>query len=286
MQYLQILLVILLFCIISYIGIKISIHKENLQNSEIRENYNNQLVENFVSELKADSDIHYLYWTGGFDSTYRLCEMLVNEGKTVQPIYVSLVLDNDCQSEESCNKLWLRRNRKEERLAMKKIKDLLNNKFPYTKKTLLPVLEVDQPINDDLFNHSFEKKFYSDNLWPRKRRKHQYLFLSKYAYYHKKRVDIGVLGIHEGSKFAQFLKQNLVKENNNYVVPITGHAISYLNFPLYGRSKEQLLEQSKQGLYDEILKESWSCWFPRNGKPCGKCPMCRERIVEHPKNDV
>ena len=82
MQYLQILLVILLFCIISYIGIKISIHKENLQNSEVRENYNNQLVENFVSELKADSDIHYLYWTGGFDSTYPQSSHVIGSAKT------------------------------------------------------------------------------------------------------------------------------------------------------------------------------------------------------------
>ena len=89
----------------------------------------------------------------------------------------------------------------------------------------------------------------------------------------------------EGSKFATFLRNNLVKTEDNYVIPIKGHSLSYLNFPLYGKSKQQLLQQSTQNLYNDILRETWSCWFPKNGKACGKCPMCRERVVEHPKND-
>ena len=161
---------------------------------------------------------------------------------------------------------------------------LLNNKFPFTKKTLLPTLEVKQPIEDDQFNLMFEKKFYNDNLWPAKRKKHQYLFLSKYAYYHKKPIDIGVLGIHEGSKFATFLRSNLVKQNNNYIIQDKNHALAYLRFPLYGNSKEQLLENSKSSRYEDILKYTWSCWFPKKGKPCGKCPMCRERILPHPED--
>ena len=35
-----------------------------------------KLSEGFVSE-----EVYYIYWTGGFDSTYRLCEMLVVEKK-------------------------------------------------------------------------------------------------------------------------------------------------------------------------------------------------------------
>ena len=70
--------------------------------------------------INLDNKIHYLYWTGGYDSSYRLCEMLIIEKKKVQPIYVSLPLDNDCVTEEKCNKLWVRRNRKEERASYEK----------------------------------------------------------------------------------------------------------------------------------------------------------------------
>ena len=270
-----ILLIIIIIVIINYINIY------NITNL----NFNRIEPSLKIKEspyLNLDNEIHYLYWTGGYDSTYRLCEMLVKQGKTVQPIYVSMVLDNDCESEETCNKLWLRRNRKEERTAMKKIREMLAEKFPFTKKTLLPVLEIDKGINDNMFNHQFEQLFYSDNLWPKKRRKHQYLFLSKYAYYHKKPIDIGVLGIHQGSKFANFLKEKLIKTNGNYIISDKSHALGYLNFPLYGKTKKQLLEEAKRDDFEDILKQSWSCWFPKNGKPCKVCPMCKERIVEHP----
>ena len=229
--------------------------------------------------------IHYLYWTGGYDSTFRLCEMLVNEQKIVQPIYVALLLDNDCASEETCNKLWLRRNRKEERQAMDKIMIKIKEKFPNVRNNILPVLTVDEPIEDDVFNYNYEKLFYTDNLWPKKRKKHQYLFLTKYAFYHKTNIDIGVLGIHRKSKLANYLKKNLVKtEDNNYKILKKNHPLTYLNFPLYGRTKADLLKKARIYNYDDILKLSWSCWFPKEGKPCGKCPMCKERIVDHPTN--
>ena len=50
-----------------------------------------------------------------------------------------------------------------------------------------------------------------------------------------------------------------------------------------GRTKEELLDKSKIYDYDDILKLTWSCWFPKEGKPCAKCPMCKERILDHPK---
>lgn len=251
---------------------------ENFQNKdEFQDSYD-------LRQSKKLDKIHYLYWTGGFDSTFRLCEMLIDEGKKVQPIYVALVLDNDCVSEETCTKLWLRRNRKEEKEAMNNVMKKLKENYPHLKENLLDLIVVDEHINDDKFNYYFEKLFYSNNLWPKKRKTHQYLFLSKYAYYHKRHIDIGVLGIHEKSKLAKFLKKKLVHTDENYEIKVKNHPLYYVKFPLYGRTKEQLLEKAKRNGYDDILKMTWSCWFPNNGKPCKKCPMCKERILDHPTN--
>ena len=30
--------------------------------------------------------------------------------------------------------------------------------------------------------------------------------------------------------------------------------------------------------FADILSISWSCWYPKNGKPCGKCGMCSYRV--------
>lgn len=285
-----ILLLLLIIIVIVFLSIyngKISLKvlsNSNILNYSNDNNDNNSRIEPSLkvkesAYLNLDNKIHYLYWTGGYDSTYRLCEMLIVEKKKVQPIYVTLPLDNDCVTEEACNKLWVRRNRKEERDAMKQIIKQLHTNFPYTKRTLLPTLEIKKEIADSDFNLKFEEAFYKNNLWPRKRKKHQYLFLSKFAYYHKKFIDIGVLGIHKDSKFGKYLKYNLVEKDNNLYLKQINHPLGYLLFPLYGRSKEDLLKLSKKYKFDYILKNTWSCWFPKSGKPCGKCPMCKERII-------
>jgi hypothetical protein len=262
------------------------INNTNKTQNESKSNNSNNKLNNKLNNNTNDNDeeIHYLYWTGGYDSTFRLCEMLLDENKIVQPIYVALVLDNDCQSEETCSKLWLRRNRKEEYTAMENVADKIKEKYPHVKDRLLKTLIIDDHIKDDTFNFNFEKKFYSKNLWPRKRKTHQYLFLSKYSSYHKKHIDIGVLGIHKKALLAKFLKKNLKKTEDNYEIQIKNHPLYYIRFPLYGRSKEMLLEKAQVNGYSEILQLTWSCWFPKDGKPCDKCPMCKERIVEHPDN--
>lgn len=290
---------LLLFFIVAVSLIYVFSQNQNYSNPNPNPNPN--LEEGFSNEYKDGSninsiltqedsnsekkeEINYLYWTGGYDSTFRLIEMLVDENKVVQPIYVALVLDNDCQTEESCTKLWLRRNRKEEYTAMESIVAKIKEKYPHLEERLLKTIIVDEHITDDTFNFNYEKLFYSKNLWPKKRKTHQYLFLAKYAYYHKKAIDIGVLGIHEKSLLAKFLKKKLVKTDDNFIIKIKNHPLTYLRFPLFGRTKEILLEKAQVNGYDDILKLTWSCWFPKDGKPCEKCPMCKERIVEHPDN--
>ena len=263
--------------------------KNKNENKHLDENNSKNETNNKPKNNSKEEQIHHLFWTGGYDSTFRLCEMLINERKIVQPIYVDITLDNDCQTEETCNKLWVRRNRKQEKIAMKNIRNKLNKKFKYTTKSLLPTLIVKKNIDDKKFNYNFEKKFNKENLWPKKRKIHQYLFLSKYTYYYKEHVDIGVLGIHKKSKFYNFLKMNLTESkdkygNINYEIKDKTKCLSYLRFPLFKRNKTMLLGKSIKYNFDDVLKLSWSCWFPNNAdnKPCGKCPMCKERVVLHP----
>ena len=42
-----------------------------------------------------------------------------------------------------------------------------------------------------------------------------------------------------------------------------------------------MLKIAERGNYKDILTHSWSCWYPKqNGIPCGKCIMCKERILK------
>ena len=56
------------------------------------------------------------------------------------------------------------------RKPMNNIRKMLNQMFPYTKEKLLPTIYIDEDIEDTTFNYQFEKKFYENNLWPKKRK--------------------------------------------------------------------------------------------------------------------
>ena len=289
-------------------------------NLDKLDNNNNNNLDKLDNNKKKpfikNTDIFYIYWTGGYDSSYRLCEMLIVEKKIVQPLYVSYSLDNDCpESEEKCKKMWVRRNRKQEKEAMNNIKRELFKQYPWCKKLLLPTIYIEEDIDDKLFNDYYDLKFYKDNLWPKKRSKHQYLFLSKYAYYHKIFIDTGILGIHKKTYFQVFLDNNLIKIIEKYNSPISKkklisynygfkdnliqeinvngniikskHYMYYLRMSCYGKTKKDLLLKAKKYGFQNILLLTWSCWFPdkKTGKQCGKCPMCRERIIQHPSNN-
>ena len=242
--------------------------------------YRNKNIEQFTDNY--DNKKYYVYWTGGFDSTFRICEMLINEHKTVQPFYITFNLDNSCKGIECRNKLWLRRNKIQEIDAMEKIRKKIIEKYPYTTEMFLPTIFIEEDVGDDHFNEKFKQKFYSNNLWPKKRKVHQYYFLAKYAEFNNINIDTGVLGIHRGSKFYDYLNNTLKYVNYNWIISDDDGPISYLNFPLFNRTKDMLFNTAKEYGYNEILKYTWSCWFPKKGKPCGKCPMCRERIISHP----
>ena len=229
--------------------------------------------ENFNVYKNYNSRINYMYWTGGYDSTYNVCYSLIKENKIVQPIYFLYNLDND-----STKKLWVRRNRKQEFDAMDLVTKKISEKFPHLEKNLLPTWF----IKKDLPDKKFTRYFLRQNLFPTKRKVHQYEHLARFAYNTKIPIDIGVIGVHETSRFVAYLNKYLVEKEGAKVIPHE-HPFKYLRFPLFGLTKERMLEKAKENNFDDILSTSWSCWFPtKEGTPCGVCPMCRERIIDHP----
>lgn len=299
---------------------------DNGDRKDFKKNLDNNLNNNLNIEKNNKKDkIFNLFWTGGYDSTFRLCEMLLVEDKIVQPYYINFELDNDKNliekyksklnnSSENNNYIddmnpneeitvFFRNNRKQEEKAMNNVIKYIKENYPEKAYRLLPIIYINKDIDDEEFNKVFDELFYSNNLFPEKRKIHQYYYLFKFAYYYKIFVDIGVLGIHKTKLFAQFLNKYLKKikevyytknynektlkyeiirrESINYRIPFKEHYMYYINYPLHGRSKLDLLEKAKKYNFDKILYLSWSCWFPNpeNGKACGKCPMCKERII-------
>jgi len=253
MKLTKILLIILMILFIIYVSVVK--HKNSLS-----------LREDFM-EYKPN----YVFWTGGYDSTFRICELLIIYKVPVQPIYLAYNLDSAKDTD-----FWVRKNRKQEKNAMDKIKKALFKKFPFTKNLLYNTIFIKENNNHDRYDKAFKEL----NLWPKKRRIHQYSHLGKISYMMKTYIDIGVLGIHQRKSFVRFLHENLTKEEGNYKLDLnTQHPLHYLKFPLFKKTKKMLCQISKKYFFGNILQLSWSCWFPnKNGSTCGKCPMCIERF--------
>ena len=54
-------------------------------------------------------------------------------------------------------------------------------------------------------------------------------------------------------------------------------------FPLSHLSKKEIYLKAVKENWDKYLEYTWSCWFPKNGEPCGRCDMCRERVIPQRK---
>ena len=111
-------------------------------------------------DLLPDKKTIYLFWTGGFDSTYRLFQIIL-EKKKVQPIYLN------CGNVDSESKIQ-RQNNKEEIITMKKIRKKILEKIPESKNLFLPTQYIislkKNPEVTHIFKKIHERGFFTRNI--------------------------------------------------------------------------------------------------------------------------
>jgi hypothetical protein len=246
------------------------IYYSNIINIEL---FNSQIVQNQKK---------FILWTGGYDSRFRICEALIDEKEIVQPIYISDIIDNKYEKTNE-----RRHSQVHEFNAMIKIRHELNKLFPYTRHTLLPLINIKKiNIDDDI-------KYQMGILAKQRRVRRkicQYGALAQLSKNmnkkDKKYIEMSVEKEPHSSMLYRtlhnklnckgkdcYLRSNLSKKDQSLVI------FKYFNFPTINYTKKDMLFIAKKGGYDKILNLTWSCWYPINNKPCGRCIMCRERII-------
>ncbi|MBR6531171.1 MAG: hypothetical protein IKT61_01560 [Clostridia bacterium] len=209
-----------------------------------------------------------IFWTGGYDSTFRVVQ-LSRMDITVQPYYLS---DN-------------RLNEKYELGAIEKITALLKE-HPDTKADILPTVIVPmeaRPGPNELIRSAYDRIFAKNWLG------NQYVWLAEFASSHK-----GVeLSIEKGTNPVKLINANGGfkkiddgKTGFSYAVDESITDADYL--ALFGNFTMPLLDVTKLDMkeffhtngYDEIMKATWFCHTPVNGKPCGKCNPCKGVVEE------
>lgn len=235
-----------------------------------------------------ESKTIHLFWTGGFDSTFRLCQIILDEHKTVQPIYVNTLSTDGYFLLGSKIK---RKNVNFEKKAMNKIRNYLYKNYPISKKLLLKTIYVTKINEDPNYNIAMKniyfKKFgilaplLNQPFGYFSRPYNQYTTLAHYSKNYKYPIEIAVEKCNTGlsllSRKYRIGKGHHCKFTKNK--PNDFKIFDKIRFPIIYLTKNDMLEIATKNNYDKVLKLTWSCWFPKNGFPCGNCDMCLHRII-------
>ena len=223
-----------------------------------------------TTHVDADMKSVKLLWTGGWDSTFRLLQLLLRDRTRVVPYYLE---DRTRPSTDT------------EIDTMERIARRLAEDFPHTRELLQPIrraavadIAVDADIAKAL--RDIRRRSFIGS---------QYAWLPAFCREHA--LDGMELGVHVDDK-VQALLRGLVVEVEHpagfrsvRVDPARAGSPEHIlfgafGFPLFRVDKRDIERQSRAAGWDGIMEMTWFCHRPVHGKPCGLCAPCVYTIEE------
>ena len=209
-----------------------------------------------------------LLWTGGWDSTFQLLQLLLLEKRRVEPYYL---IDEDRAStgtELLTRKRILSRIRAINEPAaalMQPTKFFSVSEIPICPK----ITQAYEAIKESRFiggQHEWQARFCENQ---------------------------GVSGlqlcIHKDDKAAVVVKpivkaiqhnQHCFKVDAQYSGTNEYILFKYFEFPVFELTKPDMAQIAKDRGWSQIMEMTWFCHHPVNGRPCGLCNPCRYTIEE------
>ena len=208
-----------------------------------------------------EPNYYSVLFTGGLDSTYRLCQLARNEEAVVQPVYIVFPVRPELKREIE---------------AQNKILEYICN-HPNTKAKFLPIRRIqrdDIPKDQRILDLEGELAKYNFG-W-------QYLYIALLA-----KWEPGLELCHETLP-PDLMDKKVVfekKGGNLYIDiqktdPLFAELFKNLVWPIMDISRKKMVTDLKEWGYDGILKLIWFCYESVNGKPCGFCDNCRKKIED------
>lgn len=208
---------------------------------------------------------HSLLWTSGWDSTFRLLQIIFIKKETVQPIYI---IDSS------------RKSLKNELSAIENIINKIGVKYPNSKELIKPVWFIEK--NDLKISKVISIAF--AELVSMRKVGSQYEWLAQFCNnYDLKKVEISIERNLSLSSFGNFLKYNYLEVNssnisNKKLYNTIDTVFKYFDFPIIDLLKTDMLVITKENQWEEIMNLTWFCHKPNKNKPCGKCNPCKDVI--------
>jgi 7-cyano-7-deazaguanine synthase len=207
-----------------------------------------------------------VFWTGGFDSTFRILERLFNEGLTVTPVYV---IDRSRPSYPV------------ELATMAKLRTLIEARGAGDRLTPLQLfLRDDFPpgpeITAAMAEISAQARVPPQNSW-----------LAQFAH----SMGFGPRGIEIGTHKHESVPghyHRICFENPytpEYSVKPGAPEVLMGGFALavFHREKSDMRRIARESGFEDILDRTWFCHSPIGGKPCGVCRPCAVAREQRPE---
>lgn len=215
-----------------------------------------------MTESPSSPKCHHLLWTSGWDSTFRLLDLLHSTDHIIQPYYLYSAK---------------RKSADVEMLAITNIIRRISRNPDWEGRVLHPIIRL-------AHLYRWQGTIYEQALESIKKQIHlgdQYRYLSLYR--DQEKLENLELGLVKGQGAAY----NYLK---NWVVEVPGSPGEYMlgddapedvrilfrgfRFPLMFTSKVEMSEIAKQKGFLDVLEMSWFCHKPVNKKACGTCHPC------------
>ncbi len=195
-----------------------------------------------AERINQEKTIVDLAWTAGWDSTFRLLQLLLIKKKCVRPHYI-------VRSESSTG---------QEIDAMNRIRRKLFADWPETRKALMPTRFVD--VRSILIKPEINAEY--ERVKEQKKVVEQYLLLACYRF--QERLDKIEIGIHSGDSRWRLAGEKLFEG---------------FSLPLHDLDKKGMRRLAIEHGFADIMDLTVFCRRPKRGKPCGFCGPCHDAVA-------
>jgi hypothetical protein len=211
-----------------------------------------------------------LLWTGGWDSTFRLLQLLLLRRVPVVPHY----LEDPTRASTSI-----------ELQTMADIVDRLHHAYPHTRELLQPLrttavtdISVDPEIAAAL--HEIRRRSFIGS---------QYGWLPAFCKHN--RIEWMELGVHIDDKVRALVRPYAMEFEHpagfRSIRVDPGHAdvpeyrlFRYFSFPLFDIDKVGIAREAEAQGWGALMDMTWFCHTPVRGRACGICAPCMYTIEE------
>ena len=211
-----------------------------------------------------------LLWTGGWDSTFRLLELLLLHRVRVVPYYLKDPTRASTATELS---------------TMTRIGDHLRAMYPHTRTLLQPlrIAEVDDVAEDPEIEEALRqirRRVYIGS---------QYAWLP--AFCKQNAIADMELGVHIDDKVQALVRpfamefEHAAGYRSIRVDPRHSGSAEFrlfgcFSFPLFHLDKVAMAQRAEAHGWSAVMDMTWFCHTPAHGRPCGLCAPCVYTIEE------